>query len=77
MVLSQGLWLAGFGVLIGLVVAVALGRLIAAQLFGVSSVDPATIAVAAAIFVGVAMLASLLPAARAARTAPLEALRGG
>jgi ABC-type antimicrobial peptide transport system permease subunit len=77
MVLSQGLWLAGFGVLIGLAVAVALGRLIAAQLFGVSSVDPATIAVAAAIFVGVAMLASFLPAARAARTAPLEALRGG
>jgi len=77
MVLSQGLWLAGFGVLIGLAVAVALGRLIATQLFGVSPVDPATIAVAAAIFVGVAMFASLLPAARAARTAPLEALRGG
>jgi putative ABC transport system permease protein len=77
MVLSQGLWLAGFGVLIGLAVAVALGRLIAAQLFGVSSVDPATIAVAAALFVGVAMLASLLPAARAARAAPLDALRRG
>jgi predicted permease len=77
MILSQGLWLAGVGVLVGLVAAVALGGLLATQLYGVSPVDPVTIAVAAAIFVGVALIASLLPAARAARTAPVDALRAG
>ena len=77
MVLSQGMWLAGVGVLIGLVAAVALGRLLATQLYGVSPVDPVTIAAAAAIFVAVAALASLLPAARAAGTAPVDALRAG
>jgi predicted permease len=77
MILSQGLWLVGLGVLIGLVAAVALGGLLASQLYGVSPVDPATIAVAAAIFAAVAMLASLPPAARAAGTAPLDALRAG
>ena len=77
MILSQGMWLAGAGVLIGLVAAVALGQVLATQLYGVSSVDPLTIAVAAAIFVGAAMLASLLPAARAAGTSPLDALRAG
>jgi len=77
MILSQGLWLAGAGVLIGLVGAVALGQVLATQLYGVSPVDPLTIAVAAAIFVGVAMLASFLPAARAAGTSPLDALRAG
>jgi len=75
MVLSQGLWLAGVGVLIGLVAAVALGRVVATQLYGVSPVDPVTIALAAAVFVAVAILASLLPAARAAGSSPLEALR--
>ncbi|HVJ29863.1 MAG TPA: FtsX-like permease family protein, partial [Gammaproteobacteria bacterium] len=77
MVLSQGLWLAGVGVMIGLVAAGALGRLLATQLFGVNPVDPVTIAAAATIFVAVALLASVLPAARAARTAPVDALRAG
>jgi putative ABC transport system permease protein len=75
MVLSQGMRLAGVGLLVGLVAAIALGRLLATQLYGVSPVDPVTIGAAAAIFVAVAMLASLLPAVRAARTAPAEALR--
>ena len=54
-----------------------LGRLLATQLYGVGPVDPVTIAAAAAIFVAVAILASLRPAARAAGTAPLDALRAG
>jgi len=77
MIFSQGIWLAGTGVAVGLVAAVALARLLAAQLYGVCPIDPVTIAVAAAIFVVVAMLASLLPAARAAGTASLDALRAG
>jgi predicted permease len=77
MILSQGMWLAGAGVLAGLAAAIALGRLLAAQLYGVSPVDPVTIAAATAIFVAAALLASLLPAARAAGTSPLDALRAG
>jgi predicted permease len=77
MILLQGMWLVGIGVVVGLGTAVALGRFLATQLYGVSPVDPVTIAVAAAIFVAVAMLASLLPAARAAGTAPVDALRTG
>ena len=69
--------LAGIGVLVGLAVAVALGGVLATQLYGVSAVDPITIAAAAGIFVAVALLASLLPASCAAGTAPLDALRSG
>ena len=75
MVLSQGMRVAGVGVLIGVVAALAAGRLIATQLYGVSPFDVATLVVATSIFLVVAGVASLLPAARAARTAPVEALR--
>jgi putative ABC transport system permease protein len=75
MVLSQGLRVAGVGVVIGHVAAVAAGRVIATQLYGVSPFDVVTLAVATAIFLVVAGVASFLPAARAAGTAPIEALR--
>jgi putative ABC transport system permease protein len=77
MFLSQGMRPAVFGVLIGLVAAVALGRVMRAQLYGVSPVDSATLVAGAAIFLAVAALASSLPAARAAGTSPVEALRAG
>jgi putative ABC transport system permease protein len=77
MILSQGMWLVGIGVLLGLVAAVALGGLLGSQLYGVSPFDPVTILIAAAIFVAVAILASLRPAARAAGASPLDALRTG
>jgi ABC-type antimicrobial peptide transport system permease subunit len=69
------MWLVGIGVALGLAAAVGLGRFLSTHLYGVSPVDPVTIAAAAAIFVIVAVLASLLPAARAAGTAPVDALR--
>jgi putative ABC transport system permease protein len=75
MVVSQGMRLVVVGVLLGLVAALAMGRLLATQLYGVDPVDPVTLVAAAAIFVAVGMLASLLPASRAARTSPLDALR--
>jgi putative ABC transport system permease protein len=77
LILLQGLRLAGVGVLIGVVGAVALGRVIEAQLYGVSAVDPVTLIGGAVTFLAVAVLASLLPAIRAARTAPVDALRAG
>jgi putative ABC transport system permease protein len=75
MVLSQGIRLAAAGVVIGLTAALSLGRVMVALLYEVSPVDPITVGAALAIFLAVAVLASLLPAARAAGTAPVDTLR--
>ena len=75
MVLRQGVILAGVGVTIGLVAAVGLTRLISSWLYGVEATDPVTFGVVAALLVAVALVASYLPALRASRTDPLEALR--
>lgn len=77
MVLSHGARFVGAGVLLGFVATLALARLLATQLYEVSPMDPLTIVAATAIFAAVALLASLLPAARAAGTTPLDALRTG
>jgi predicted permease len=65
--------LAGLG--IGIVAALALTRLMAALLFGVAATDPVTYLVVIAFLVGVAGVASWLPARRAARLDPVTALR--
>jgi predicted permease len=75
MVIRQGLLLAGIGVACGFVAAVALTRLMEALLFGTEPVDPATYAATSAALIGVALLASYLPARRAASVDPMEALR--
>ena len=63
------------GTAAGLVGAYALRRLIDSRLFGVSAFDPATLATAAGAIVGVCLVASLLPAIRAARIDPVRSLR--
>ena len=75
MVLKQGLALAGVGITLGLVLAFALTRLMSALLFGVNPVDPLTYASVAVGLLGVAMLASYLPARKAANVDPMAALR--
>jgi ABC-type antimicrobial peptide transport system permease subunit len=75
MVLRQGLRLSLLGLAVGLGVALALTRLLASQLYGVSATDPATFAVLAAVVLGVSALASLVPARRATRIDPMIALR--
>ncbi len=75
MVLKQGMILAGMGVAIGLVAAVGLTRLMSSLLYGVEATDPLTFGVVAVVLSAVAMLASYVPAVRASRTDPLEALR--
>ena len=75
MILKQGMFLAGIGVVVGLVAAVGLTRLMSSLLYGVEATDPVTFGVVAATLVGVALVASYLPALRASRTDPLEALR--
>ena len=71
---AAGLTAAGLGV--GLVAAVWASRLIESLLFEVSGTDPATLAVVSAALLGVALVASYLPARRAGRLDPMAALRG-
>jgi putative ABC transport system permease protein len=71
---EAGMLLAG-GVVAGLVLAVAAARAATTLLFGLQPGDPATLAMAAAGLGLVAMLASYLPALRASRLEPTEALR--
>ena len=75
LVVRQGLMLALLGVAIGIPAAVALTRVIASRLFGVTATDPATLAAAAVLFVSIALLACSIPARRATKVDPLVALR--
>lgn len=63
------------GVTAGLAATAAGARLVAAQLYGLSAMDPLTIAAAVGILAAVALAAAYFPAARAARVDPLRALR--
>jgi ABC-type antimicrobial peptide transport system permease subunit len=75
MVMGQGLRLSVAGIVLGAAVAAVLTRLIARMLFHVSATDPATFAMIAAVFLAVGLTASYVPAWRATRIDPLEALR--
>src|SRR5262249_49770782 len=75
MILGEGLRLAGFGVIGGLIAAFALTRLMGGLLYGVSATDPTTFVGMAIVLVGVAMFAAWLPARKAVRVDPLVALR--
>ena len=75
LILGEGLRMAGVGVVLGIVAAIGLGGSLSSLLYGVSAYDPATLAGSAAMFVLLAALASAMPAARAARIPPAEALR--
>ena len=68
-------WIKSVLMAVALVGAFGLTRLREVMLFGVSATDPMTFGLVAAVLGGVAMLASYLPARRAARTDPVEALR--
>lgn len=75
LVLRQGAVMAGAGVVLGLAVALAGGRLLRSLLFGVNPADPLALAGAAATLVGVALAAAYIPARRATRADALAVLR--
>jgi putative ABC transport system permease protein len=75
LVLRQSGALIAFGLALGLGGAALANRSLASLLFGVTSLDPATYAVAASVFAAVAMVATYFPARRATAVDPLAALR--
>jgi predicted permease len=75
LIVGQGMALAGVGVLAGVLGALALTRVMATVLYEVRTTDPATFAVVIVVLLGAGLLASWLPAQRALRIDPVQALR--
>ena len=75
LVVRQGLGLVATGVVAGIVMAFFTAQLLTTQLFGVSPTDPLTLVAVAVALVGVALVACLVPARRAARLDPAVILR--
>jgi ABC-type antimicrobial peptide transport system permease subunit len=75
MVIGETMLLVAVGLAIGVPAAMGASRLIASQLFGLKPGDPLTIFGACAVMVAVTVLASWLPARRAASVNPIQALR--
>ena len=67
--------LVGFGCLLGLPALWAFGQWVRSQLFGIDPLDPVTIAVASLLLAAVALAGAMVPALRATRINPLQALR--
>jgi len=75
LVLGEALLLTGAGVVVGVPLALGLARLVRGQLYGIGLFDPPSVAGAVLVLVLSASLAGYIPALRASRVAPLEALR--
>jgi len=74
-VLLRGAYLIGFGLLFGIVGGCILSQVLSSALFGISAVDPVTYLAVSAGLAMIALLACFIPARRAARIDPMEALR--
>jgi putative ABC transport system permease protein len=75
LVISQGMWLALFGVAIGTGLALAVTRVVQSYLYDISVTDPLTFIGIALLLIGVALLACYVPARRVTKVDPLKALR--
>jgi len=72
---SMGLKLAAMGVIVGIALSLALTRVLASFLFGVTATDPPTYAAVAVTLIAIALMASYIPARRATKVDPMVALR--
>jgi predicted permease len=75
MMLREGMMLMGIGAAVGLVLSLAVGKLLSSLLYGVPGFDPVVLSAAPALLAAVAFLACYIPARRAARLDPMVALR--
>jgi putative ABC transport system permease protein len=75
LIVGEGMKVALVGVAIGLAGGLALGRFLSSLVFGITVRDPLTFAAVAVVLSGVALAACILPARRASRVDPMEALR--
>jgi ABC-type antimicrobial peptide transport system permease subunit len=75
MILGQGVMLGALGVVVGVVAAFGLTRLMTSLLYDVRPSDPLTFVGVSVLLIGVSLLASGLPAIRAARVSPMVAMR--
>jgi ABC-type antimicrobial peptide transport system permease subunit len=75
LVLRQGLFLIAAGLILGVFGALAVTRVIQSSLFGVAPTDPLTLSAAAVVLGAIALAACYLPARRASRIDPMQALR--
>jgi putative ABC transport system permease protein len=75
MIIGRGMLITNIGLAIGLLGSFVLTRILASLVFGISALDPLTFLGAAAIFVGVALMASYLPARQASKVDPLSVFK--
>jgi predicted permease len=75
LILNEAASLVGFGLIVGIALALLLGRLVSALLFGMTAHDPMAIFMGSALLAGIAMAAAAVPAIRATRLDPMAALR--
>jgi ABC-type antimicrobial peptide transport system permease subunit len=75
MVLREACWLAASGIAVGLGATFLLSHVVEDMLYGITTTDPATLAGCALLLAAVAFVAGWLPAGRASRIEPIEALR--
>lgn len=75
LIVTQGFSVAMIGIIAGMVGALALRRILASLLFGITPTDPLTFEAVALLLIGVALLACYIPARRAAEVDPMVALR--
>jgi ABC-type antimicrobial peptide transport system permease subunit len=68
-------WLAGAGIVAGVAVALVLTRLVKSMLYGIQPYDPLTLSAGVGLLLAVALVASWIPARRAAGVQPIQALR--
>jgi predicted permease len=74
-VIKEGFWLTVAGLVIGSGAAIGLTRLMASMIHGVSATDPMTFVLGSVLLIGITLVASWIPALRAAKVGPMEVLR--